>query len=521
MLSDHLRRNAVYLADLDQSQQAARDAILANINNGTYGYEAPPCPTCFGTEFVQLAENDRYGLPYALVHCKACGLFQVSPRLTPKALEDFYAKHYRALYHGGISQASAYSPAAERRGLAALNHINHVQPILPGDRIVEIGCAAGAQLLPFKTAGCQVAGYDYDENITSLGAKTHDMDLKFGGLSTLADDIAVGAPRPTAILYIHVFEHLSDPREELRQLAEILGPDGLLYLEVPGMRQSLQTREIFPDVYFEIAHTYHFDRETLVALAEANGWSVLYVDDDVRAVLAPPDRPMNHVRHSLATLDAADKAQALLMTPDADPDQIVRLLLRGGASHAQANFRVGEYLFNHKKQGCLPYLRAASALDPTRGKFTFQLARAIIMFPEDDKATLLAILERAVAQLPNEPYPLFHLARSLATAGRHEEAIGRYASAIRLKKDVAFFHHWLGLSYKAIGFDKKATASFESAIQIDEKLTFAHYELGLACLRQGDNARALACFELAQQQRADPRFDKAAEDAHKAINAES
>lgn len=521
MLSDHLRKNAVYVSDLDTPQQAARDAILSNISNGIYQFETPPCPTCLGTEFVPLAENDRYGLPYSLVHCNSCGLFQVSPRLTPDALEDFYAKYYRALYHGGVSQSSAYSPAAERRGLAALNHINHVQALFPADRVVEIGCAAGAQLLPFKAAGCSVAGYDYDENITELGAETHKMELRFGGLATLADDIAAGAPRPAAIVYIHVFEHLSDPRDELRRLAEILGPDGLLYLEVPGMGQSLQTREIFPDIYFEIAHTYHFDRETLVALVEACGWSVLYVDDDVRAVLAPPGRPRDYLARSLAGLEAADKARALLMTLDADPEVLHRLLLSGGASHAQANFQVGEYLFNHKNENCLPYLRAASALDPTRGKFTFQLARAMILFPGDERDVLLAILEKAVAQLPNEPYPLFHLARSLATAGRHEEAIGRYASAIRLKKDVAFFHHWLGLSYKAIGFDERAISSFESATQIDNNLTFSHYELGLACLRRGDNARALVCFELAQQQRRDPRFEKAIKDAQEAISSES
>jgi 2-polyprenyl-3-methyl-5-hydroxy-6-metoxy-1,4-benzoquinol methylase len=511
MLNEHLRQNGVMQANLTAAQKAAFEAITRKIKNGTYAFEAPACPTCHGHDFEPMAQKDRYGLPYQLVACRTCGLFQVSPRLNEESLKDFYALHYRDLYHGEITTAAAHSTAAEGRGRVALDLLGVEQPLLPGARIVEIGCAAGAQLLPFLTAGCDVAGYDYDDRIVALGRTENGLDLRFGGLAACAEDIAKGDPRPDAILYIHVLEHLSDPRAELELMAKILKPGGMLYLELPGMSRCLRTREMDFANYFEIAHTYHFDQETLVAFAESCGWRCLWSDHFVRAVLTPHAPPVSYRDATVRTIEDAEAARTLIETEtkETDPNMVLKALLLGGASHSQAYFQVGALLFDHKNPLCVDYLERASTLAPERGKYTFMHARAMITHGRPDDPLLLATLERAVSQLPGVPSPLFHLGRALHAAKRQEEAIGAYAAAIRHSPKNGFFHYWLGLAYKSLGLPTRAASCFEEASALDTNLPYAHYEKGLALAQLARQEDAVAALDKAFALKPDPRFAEA------------
>ena len=518
MLSDHLRQNGVFQDQMNDIQRDALMQITTKIADGQYQFETPLCPTCLQQDFEPLANKERYGVDYSLAACRSCGLYQVSPRLDANALKDFYANHYRNLYHGKIEAASAHSIAAQDRGRIALDLLSDAQPLLPDARVIEIGCAAGSQIIPFKTAGCSVGGYDYDDQIIAMGRQEHGIDLHFGGIEAFTNDVKAGARRADAILYIHVFEHLSDIRNELCRIEEGLASHGLLYLEVPGLTRALRTREVFFDAYFEIAHTYHFDRETLTALIHACGWECLYVDNYVRAVIAPPKYKTNYSARAQETITSSEKARVLEQNPDTDPSILLTAYLRGGATHAQAYFRVGEWLFQHKDSLCVSYLSTASELAPDRGKFIFLLARAMMTYPGTSPAVLLQTLETSVRLLPGSPYPLFHLGRSLFAAQRFEEALGAYTAAIRLKSDVAFFYYWQGLAFKALSNTPKAVSSFETACAGDEKMVFAYYELGLALLalnrkREAADALSKACILKPD----DPRFTQALETAQTSV----
>lgn len=497
MLSDHLRYNSVLQAGLNSTQRAARDRILQNMEDGTYQFEDPDCPTCGIRNFTKMAERDRYGIPYSLVTCNACGLYQVAPRLTPASLQDFYAHHYRKLYLGDIDATAAHSLAARERGRIALDLISFEKPLLPGSRVVEIGCAAGAQLLAFQIAGHSVAGYDYDANITSLGRQEHGLDLRVGGIDACTEDVAAGAPRVDAVLYIHVFEHLSDPREELKKIEDVLAPGGVVYLEVPGLSSCLRAREVYLDEYFEIAHTYHFDRKTLTDLIESCGWTCLWADNYVRAVLTPKRFVSGYASSTAKTIECIERARLQDADSSPDPREMLSSHILGGAKPAQAYFKVGETLFSKDDKRCLDYLAPASALDPDRGKYAFLHARALLLHAPDD-ATLLPVLERSVRQLPTSDSPLFHLGRALYTFDRKEEAIGAFARAIHLNPAPAIYHYWLAHAFKDIGFWGRAREGFSAAVSRDPELVFAHYYLGLCHEKFGDAALALGAFEKAR-----------------------
>ena len=511
MLGDGLRLNGVLFEALDQTQKVSRDKILDNIENGVYEDEFPCCPTCNNINFEPLAEKDRYGIPYRLVQCRVCGLFQVAPRLNATALQDFYANHYRSLYHGAYTAQAAHSKAAEERGRVALKLLADINPVTSKANIVEIGCAAGSQLLPFKWVGCDVRGYDFDENIATLGRQEHNLDLRNGGLAECMADIESGASRPDAVLYIHVFEHLSDPRAELDLLSRVLAPDGLLYLEVPGLSSALRNREVFHDQYFEIGHNFHFDASTLKDLVESCGWTCLYVDNYVRAVLAPPSFSAIDPESALETLRASEHAKQLVQAgiENSEPSEICESLLLAGASNAQANFMTGELLFDQKNLLCLDYLEAAHKLEPTRGKYTFTYGRALISFPGAANQMKLEVLGKASSQLPGEPYPLFHFGCAMYEARRYDEAIGIFASAIRLKTDVSVFHYRMGLAWRAVSHPARATESFRKALELDPTHSYSNYELGRCYAMLGLRSAARDAFKAAISINNHPQFVKA------------
>lgn len=498
---------------MSPEQKLTRQQIRDNLRDGKYRMISCTCPTCGGFDFDPLAVADRYGLDYAVGICRRCGLVQTSPRLDQDSLTDFYIHHYRRLYGTSVQPGSVHSPAADERGRIALSHLASQAPLLPGHTVVEIGCGAGGQLLAFQAAGCRARGYDFDANALMLGHEAAGLDLRFGGVDACLQDVANGFSRPTAVLYLHVFEHLSDPRDELRKLAELLAPQGLLYLEVPGLSQALRTREIWFETYFEFAHNFHFDRDTLQALAESCGWRCLWADDHVRAVLAPPgERQILPRDRVLATISAASRARVGLeadLSSSFEPEVVLESLLCAGAGHAQALFRVGEALFERKDPQATAYLDRAHRLDPGRGKYTFLLARAMLSFGGVPPDKVLTTLEHAAQQLPDAPWPHFHLAKAQADQRRYEEALGTYARAIRLQPNTALFVYWQAHSWKALGHLKQACDGFVRARQIDGTLAWAAYHEGLCWKELCQPGKARDAFASAYNIKPEPKFAEA------------
>jgi tetratricopeptide (TPR) repeat protein len=511
----HMRDRRVWInaseePRMTEAQKLARQAVQHKLRDGTYRLRPESCPTCQRSDFEALARFDRYGLDYPVGMCRGCGLVQVSPRPDPEALADFYARHYRSLYGTTVQAGLAHSRAADERGRIALQYLSRQGLILPGETVVEIGCGAGGQLLAFQAAGCVVRGYDHDTEALARGREAAALDLRAGGIETCLRDVDHGAPRPRAVLYIHVFEHLSDPRAELRHLAELLGSEGLVYLEVPGLSQALRSREVWFDSYFEFAHTFYFDRDTLLALAAACGWHCLWADDHVRAVLAPPGARRADPRQRVpAVIAASGRARDLLAIDPLDHDAALEAQLRGGSDHAQALFRIGEVLFARKDPRALAFLERAQLLEPDRGKYAFLLARAMLTFEGTPLARRLAMLETSVRLLPEAPWPLFHLGKTLAEAGRHDEALGAYARAIRLQSETALFHYWQAHSWKGADHLTRARDGFARARALDPALAWAAYHEGVCLLALDAPLKARAAFADAFAVRPEPLFAEA------------
>ena len=149
-----------------------------------------------------------------------------------------------------------------------------------GDRVLDAGCGTGRALTPLRAAvGASgvVLGADLTPAMLEAAVRAgRDRD----GLLLLADVAALPVRTGSldAVFAAGLIAHLPRPTENLRELARVVRPGGLLALFHPIGRAALaarQGRQITPDDLRAEAN--------LVPLLAGSGWRMTsYVDEDSR-----------------------------------------------------------------------------------------------------------------------------------------------------------------------------------------------------------------------------------------------
>lgn len=166
-----------------------------------------------------------------------------------------------------------------------------VQSIPPACRVLDVGTGAGALGRYLRTVGCYVDGITYSEEEATLAkedyARIEILDLE----KTLPSRLFTGQVYDV-IVCADILEHLRNPLEVLCDLRTLLENGGIVMLSIPnatymGVIYELmggrfaRTREGILDA----THVNFYDRESLVELVNAAGFSIRAVTD-VRKGLA-------------------------------------------------------------------------------------------------------------------------------------------------------------------------------------------------------------------------------------------
>jgi 2-polyprenyl-3-methyl-5-hydroxy-6-metoxy-1,4-benzoquinol methylase len=241
---------------------------------------SPPCPVCGGMDFQPLASNDRYGMGVQTAGCLHCGLAQTWPRPTPESMATFYREHYRQYYQEAANPDAAYISRyhkGERLKYTAELIAANVK-LLPGMRVLDIGCAEGTLIANLKLK-C--------EDIVSVGVEPSDSFSAYArqttGCVTYPDVHALSAAGETAfdlVIVNHVLEHVDDPVDFLARLRRLTVPNGKVYVDVPNVTEYTSPQML------HIAHLFHFSEGTLSATFEKAGFWVIST-----APHAPPHHP--------------------------------------------------------------------------------------------------------------------------------------------------------------------------------------------------------------------------------------
>ncbi len=282
MLSNRYKYDDVPILKLNELQLETKKLLNKKVTEGIYKFETVPCLVC-GNEnkFEVLAEKDRYGLRNQTVVCENCGLVQSNPRFTQESFNQFYNIEYRALYNGKETASDLFFNQQKFRGEIIYSILNRFSEFnnLKKPFVLEVGCASGGILQVFKEKGCTIKGIDLGEEYVKYGIEKHNLDLEIGSLNDLSF-----LQKPDVIIYSNVLEHLTNPLAELHLIRSVLNPSGLLFIEVPGIKNiHINYRSDFL-LYLQNAHVYHFSSTTLTNILVKAGYNPLYKDEYIRSV---------------------------------------------------------------------------------------------------------------------------------------------------------------------------------------------------------------------------------------------
>jgi len=274
--------------DVNPVQLKYRRQLLEKIRAGVYKTEAVDECLCKSKKLERLSHKERLGLPFGNVICKDCGLIITTPRLKKESLPDFYSNEYHPLVFGFEDVGDFEYMVRKEQGYIIFNFIKKYFGDKKSMKVAEIGAGVGHNLRIFREEAAKLGievdahGGEYSEACVKYGVEKLGLNLVQGGTEAL---VKTGV-RFDCIILSHVLEHFADPHEDLRLVKQMLAPNGLLYIEVPGVMDIHNKVEYKCDYlrYTVLAHMYNFSLGTLSNLVTGNGFEIVTGNEYARSL---------------------------------------------------------------------------------------------------------------------------------------------------------------------------------------------------------------------------------------------
>ncbi len=266
---------------LNDSQKMIRSQIIRKIENGCYNliHYKCDCNADFN-ELELLAEKDRYGIPVQTRICKKCGMIISDPSMDQKSLDAFYDNEYRLLYSADSDNLDSFFEEQIRHGEEIVAYLNDKIEMNSKTCVLEVGTGAGGILYSINSiTGAKVTGIDLGKKYIDFGKKK--------GINLLNENterhVKLHAHQYDLIILSHVLEHFLDLKTELSRIKNLLSDNGMVYVEVPGVKNTNKTYKSFL-ISLQNAHIRYFSLDTLTQVLRMNGFVCVDGDEYVHAL---------------------------------------------------------------------------------------------------------------------------------------------------------------------------------------------------------------------------------------------
>ncbi|MEM9354182.1 MAG: class I SAM-dependent methyltransferase [Planctomycetota bacterium] len=220
-----------------------------------------PCCLTGSRDAVVVAEKDRHGKPLRTVISTESGLVFTDPRPTDDEVRRFYSEEYRLQYKQTHTPKLKHILRAGRNAHARLDRVN--AHLTPGARVLDAGSGGGEFLHACRAAGYEARGVEPNEGYARFAAEQYGVDV-FNGFY---EDLPFAPGSFDCVTLFHVLEHLQEPVEAIRLLANSLKVGGVLVVEVP----DVESTDTAPNQKWHLGHLFNFSRATLLATGARAG----------------------------------------------------------------------------------------------------------------------------------------------------------------------------------------------------------------------------------------------------------
>jgi 2-polyprenyl-3-methyl-5-hydroxy-6-metoxy-1,4-benzoquinol methylase len=229
----------------------------------TVEVEDRDCPVC-GGHGLEIPQYRRVGL----ARCVHCDL--VFHSRTPSNARDAYVNgEYVSRHVDYVEEERAARHIAEQRASWLLRFTG------PGT-LLELGSGRGFFLDAARCRGFEPLGIEPSPDLAGRAGDEFGVEVKQGFL----EDVDLSGRRFSSVCMFHVLEHVEEPVELLRQLAERLVEPGLIVLEVPNIASAMARRraETWGAVQPDNLHIAQFTPSTLSSAVQRAGFEIVAVD---------------------------------------------------------------------------------------------------------------------------------------------------------------------------------------------------------------------------------------------------
>ena len=206
-----------------------------------------------------LTDTLRDGSQKNVYFCEKCDLGILDNHQTQYELRQYYKHVYRTDRPEKLF--ADFFPFQQDRLRLLTPYLNKNVYLL------EVGCSAGMFLNHVKGKVKEIAGLDYD-------TKSSKFTEELCQCKVYRDEKQLPKQYFDIVCMFQTLEHVHNPKEFLESILKSLKPNGLIYIEVPNLYDSLVFTYDIPIHYkffFHQAHVWYFSEKSLKKLMTSLG----------------------------------------------------------------------------------------------------------------------------------------------------------------------------------------------------------------------------------------------------------
>ena len=205
---------------------------------------------------------------FATVRCRRDGMMWLDPQPTEEFYHRLYGEHYHAappddpLYEQGTLDLHSDEESLQR---AASLRLDEIEQFMAADSFMEVGFGSGHTLREARWRGWDVLGVELAQTCVDAVRAQGIPAIRAELPSYSGPDEAFGV-----IGMYSVIEHTHHPEAYIRRAHALLKRHGLLVLRLPDTPPEGPPASL-------LAHLYHFNSATIIALLRRSQFEVLQV----------------------------------------------------------------------------------------------------------------------------------------------------------------------------------------------------------------------------------------------------
>ena len=183
--------------------------------------------------------------------------------------EEIYSL-YKNEYHNNIKNKLFEMAKSKMRYARSLSQFNFIKEYIDykNKKVCEIGAFDGLLLNIFKKNGCEVYGYELNDNARYYAKKKYDIELEANFLES--------KNKYDIIILSHVIEHFKESSKILLKIKDMLNSGGYLYIEVPNSPMPNQCSYEMLMRYLSTEHIINFNMNNFIQFVKKSELDIIH-----------------------------------------------------------------------------------------------------------------------------------------------------------------------------------------------------------------------------------------------------